>query len=282
MKKTIIALWALAGLASADGTVNIDFGRFDSQTEGFYNIHTAENFDRTDQGPANYVNGTVNDEEHPETTTHSLSLGLRDITLTYTHTTGYGTYVGDGLVPTLTDSEEAGGWKNAFSAALPTGVTGNVHDGLTTQTPGGTGTHVLTFSNLAAGTYSLSAFGGFYGNDDMSPLSITLGNGLTADWTSQRLSGDADAAWASASTASGSNITINGDTTDDANHGYYFTADGIVVSEGKTLQVTIAGTGTSNGRAPLNYVSLKMVPEPTTATLSLLALAGLAARRRRK
>ena len=49
----------------------------------------------------------------------------------------------------------------------------------------------------------------------------------------------------------------------------------------------IHGTDTepnNNGkyRTPLNYVSLKMVPEPTTATLSLLALAGLAARRRRK
>ena len=52
-------------------------------------------------------------------------------------------------------------------------------------------------------------------------------------------------------------------------------------------RLTIHGTDTednNNGkyRTPLNYVSLKMVPEPTTATLSLLALAGLAARRRRR
>ena len=31
-----------------------------------------------------------------------------------------------------------------------------------------------------------------------------------------------------------------------------------------------------------SYIKTKTIPEPTTATLSLLALAGLAARRRRK
>jgi MYXO-CTERM domain-containing protein len=46
--------------------------------------------------------------------------------------------------------------------------------------------------------------------------------------------------------------------------------------------------GNMNGNANLTYVvntqqiSTQVVPEPATATLSLLALAGLAARRRRK
>lgn len=276
MKKTIIALLALAGVVSADGVVNIDFGRADSQTEGFYNIHTADNF-TTGSGSANYVNGA-----NSATTTHNMKLGPQDIVMTYTHTTAVNNYGGKGLMPTLTDTEEGGGWKNAFSAALPTGVTGNVHDGLTTQNPSGTGSHVLTFTGLAAGTYSLSAFGGFYGKDDMAAISITLGNGLTADWTSQSIGGS-NAAWTSASTTSdAAEITFSADGTNGVNHGYYFTADGIVVGEGGTLQVTIAGTGGKDSRTPLNYVSLKMIPEPTTATLSLLALAGLAARRRRR
>ena len=41
--------------------------------------------------------------------------------------------------------------------------------------------------------------------------------------------------------------------------------------------------GNMNGKAALTYVvNTEMIPEPATATLSLLALAGLAARRRRK
>lgn len=39
--------------------------------------------------------------------------------------------------------------------------------------------------------------------------------------------------------------------------------------------------GDSDGNAPAIYISAEVVPEPTTATLSLLALAGLAIRRRR-
>jgi hypothetical protein len=43
--------------------------------------------------------------------------------------------------------------------------------------------------------------------------------------------------------------------------------------------VMAQATTAKNGWQTLSY---KVVPEPTTATLSLLALAGLAARRRRK
>ena len=38
----------------------------------------------------------------------------------------------------------------------------------------------------------------------------------------------------------------------------------------------------SNGKSVLGGISYEVTPEPTTATLSLLALAGLCARRRRK
>ena len=42
------------------------------------------------------------------------------------------------------------------------------------------------------------------------------------------------------------------------------------------------GSGTFAGLSGMSFSSAPVVPEPTTATLSLLALAGLAARRRRK
>lgn len=56
----------------------------------------------------------------------------------------------------------------------------------------------------------------------------------------------------------------------------------IVVGEDGTLTLTIQGDGSSNfGRTALNYLSLTQVPEPATATLSLLGLAALCLRRRR-
>ena len=268
MKKTLITLLALAGVAAAADKVQIDFGRYDATTEGYYNIYVAEGY-ATDQHTANYVNGATS-----ATTTHSLTLGEQAIKLTYQHTTGQGDCGGKGLMPNLT-TEEAG-WKNAYVGDLPSGVQGNVSDGITTQTPNG-GTHTLTFSNLAAGTYTLSAFGGYNGKDRMANMSITLGNGLSANWSYQ---GCLNGTWSESATATGSSITMITLGNEQTNHGYYFTADGITVEEGASLSVTIAGTG-GYARTPLNYVSL-MVPEPTTATLSLLALAGLAARRRRR
>ena len=276
MKKTLITLLALAGVAAAADKVQIDFGRYDAQTEGYYNIYVAEGY-TTGSGIANYVNGATS-----ATTEHSLTLGEQVITLTYQHTTGVDNYGGKGLMPTLTTEES--GWKNAYNGDLPSGVQGNVSDGITTQAKDNGGTHTLTFSNLAAGTYTLSAFGAFYGKDAFSAITVSLGDGLTANWSFQACE---TGTWSTNSTATSKNtVALNsyvaggGDAT-PYNHGYYFTADGITVEEGADLSVKIAGTNGS-ARTPLNYVSLQMVPEPTTATLSLLALAGLAARRRRR
>ena len=276
MKKTLITLLALAGVAAAADKVQIDFGRYDAKTEGYYNIYVAEGY-TTSNAAANYVNGATS-----ATTTHSLTLGEQEITLTYQHTTDQNDCGGKGLMPNLTTAEEAD-WKNAYNGDLPSGVQGNVSDGITAQTWNG-GTHTLTFSNLAAGTYTLSAFGAFYGKDAFSAITVSLGDGLTANWSFQACE---TGTWSTNSTAISKNtVALNssvagGQNATPYNHGYYFTADGITVEEGADLSVTIAGTA-GYGRTPLNYVSLQMVPEPTTATLSLLALAGLAARRRRR
>ncbi len=282
MKRALITLLAFAGVAAAVDTVQIDFGRYDSTTsaEGFYNIHTAENF-VSGNGNYNYVNGGTS-----ATTTHSLALGDQQISLTFTHSLAEvnpTNYAGGGLVPTLTTEES--GWKNPFSAALPGNISGNVFDGLTTQTSSSTGQYVLSFSGLAAGTYSLTAFGGFYGNDDYQAVTASLGDGKVADWNSQSLSGGSTTWSDSTLTSSVNTISFAKDNTNDCNHGYYFDAQNIIVGEDGLLELTISGSGAT--RLPLNYValsavSLDAVPEPATATLSLLALAGLAARRRRK
>ncbi len=283
MKKTfmMLSLFTLAGVSQASSTVSIDFGRYDSQTEsdGYYNIHTAEDFS-TATSTANYVNGASS-----ATTQHELSLSNKTVNLTYTHTTGQGYFAGQGLVPTLTDDEEGGNWKNAITA-LPTGYTlDTLKDSLTTQTANGTGSHTLTFTGLTAGTYTLSGFGGFYGKDAMSSIALTLGNDATADWSTQFNGGNG---WEASSQTQGDSVTFAGVSSGTTDRGYSFTAENITVGEDGTLTLTIAGTGVNYGRTPLNSLSLTQtsvapaVPEPATATLSLLALAGLCARRRRK
>jgi len=277
MKKTLITLLALAGVAAAADKVQIDFGRYDAQTEGYYNIYVAEGY-TTSNTAYNYVNGATS-----ATTEHSLTLGEQEITLTYVHTTSENQCGGKGLMPTLTPTEEAD-WKNAYNGDLPSGVLGNVKDGITTQGANGS-SHTLTFSNLAAGTYKLSAFGAYNGKDPFSDITVSLGDELTANWSFQACE---TGTWSTDNTAT-SESSVNWDSSVVAinnavplgNYGYYFTADSITVQEGTSLSVTLEGTD-GYARIPLNYVSLQMVPEPTTATLSLLALAGLAARRRRK
>ena len=60
----------------------------------------------------------------------------------------------------------------------------------------------------------------------------------------------------------------------------------LVIQEdlGKTAEEVFGTTTFTTGEAgsSKNQITINAVPEPTTATLSLLALAGLCARRRRK
>ena len=275
MKKTLIALMALAGITYAADTVNIDFGRYDAQTDGYYNIHTAQNFTMSNDR-ANYVNDGTSEE-----TTHNLTLGSQSVTLTFRHYQGDWYCGGLGLIPTLTPDEE-NGWKNALSGTLPGSIVGNVSDGLTSQNGAGTGFYTLTFSGLQAGVYSIIGMGGYNGNDTMSSITVSLGSNATANWSSQSATSNG---WTTNATATSSNSINFANSAGGGNHGYYFDAQNIVVGEEGTITLTIQGTGNAGyGRTPLNFISLsgEAIPEPTTATLSLLALAGLAARRRRK
>ena len=71
--------------------------------------------------------------------------------------------------------------------------------------------------------------------------------------------------------------------TSGANNAWYATVkDGAVAATLNANTSYLVFSGTAASGASIKYVSYLVVPEPTTATLSLLALAGLAARRRRK
>lgn len=83
-------------------------------------------------------------------------------------------------------------------------------------------------------------------------------------------------------------ITVNVVNMDDALTGNYTLFTNMGQVSGSPLEVTFQNyEGTATQKAALTYnadgsVTVVAVPEPTTATLSLLALAGLCARRRRK
>ena len=64
--------------------------------------------------------------------------------------------------------------------------------------------------------------------------------------------------------------------------------ENVTLDETTTLSLTVEGQlgadnygGSYYAKAAINAMIITMVPEPATATLSLLALCGLAARRRR-
>ena len=129
----------------------------------------------------------------------------------------------------------------------------------------GSGAFTLTLSGFEAGFYDFTVIAG--GNSSMG--SVYQGNDASAVYT-----------------LNGTACTITG-----TNGGYAGVLEwkGVEIEENGSLTLTVEGgyLGTVNGvekytTAALNTMIIRQVPEPATATLSLLALAGLAARRRRR
>ena len=261
MKKTIIALMALAGVATAE-TVVFDFGRTDDTA---YKTSNA------------IVIGTGSTAYHTAITS-SGDLGAITGQYSYEQAASTGNYANSA---TLTTGEE-NGWKNHLTS-MPAGWESSFADGLTSQWNGTTGnTHVLTLTNLAAGYYDFSILGGYYGNDTLTN-SITLsisGNKVdttNATWISYDIAGNKS--YSAQNVATYTTTLTNGST----NEGYTYDVSKIFVEEGGSLTLTLTGDSNAGHRTPLNGIKVTYsIPEPTTATLSLLALAGLAARRRRK
>ena len=125
-------------------------------------------------------------------------------------------------------------------------------------------------------------------------LTLTVGRGRAYDTESGATAIDADTTFTFAGAAD-DKVTFT--TTIQKGVQYTLTVKGGDQAMTPTLkwadgsEVLAAYKGNMNGNATLTYavnpgvsytVELPAVPEPTTATLSLLALAGLAARRRRK
>lgn len=112
---------------------------------------------------------------------------------------------------------------------------------------------------------------------------VSLGSltGLTDVTVSLAGTADSQTAWVDVTASSGSyalgSMTVSGNATD----GYKYGATIVKVTgelTGDTVSMSIGG----GSKSMVSSVAYSVTPEPTTATLSLLALAGLCARRRRK
>lgn len=272
MKKTMIALLALAGVAmGAEKSVVFDFGYEAATDANVININKTGDYKDafSTSGELKGLTGSYS------FTQEGTSGGMNNTSVKYTASTIPGGWGGVAYLCTMESAPT--GWGDTFK------------DGLTSQCQQNDGdTYTITFTGLESGYYDLSVLGGYMGADNMTTaITLTLGS---ADIT--------ETTWASADLGSSSTgnaagvASLKQTTTNNsvpATEGYTFDVSQILVTEG-TLTVTIDGTSNNGNRTPLNGLALTWtaaapsdnIPEPTTASLSLLALAGLAARRRRK
>ena len=234
MKKTIIALMALAGVAMAADTGTLTL----TNTTASDTITTTISDNSTDwlkEAIALGGNATID----------ILTSGSN----TYTPTDLAGYAIGDTNV--------GNGGSYVYSVSFT--VNGDAP--------------ALTLTSISADFIVKSADGGNQGNSRWATYNwqfvsgeTTLVDYATADY------------WSQASGATGSLSMDFGSNAIDLEAG-----------ETYTLNLKITGVNDSNGTVDnkggfvhVGSISASIIPEPTTATLSLLALAGLAARRRRK
>ncbi len=146
---------------------------------------------------------------------------------------------------------------------------------------------VLTFTGLAAGVYDLSLLAA-RGNNNVADTQFILGGSSESlddiGWETYRNGGSS---WGSAVSATGASTAT--ETGSAGALGMNTEASKILVGADGTLTLTIKymGTGSHGGNnVALNFMTLERtgdlpIPEPSTAMLGLLALAGTSARRRR-
>ena len=251
MKKTIIALLAVAGLASADSTVitfstggNLAGSYAYGVTFGDYSMNTHAS-------------------QSTELTTEDAIVTVAAETCMYTTYTVYAD---------PSNPSNASLWTNAaalsdMNTALGTSLTLPNLDALPMTNAGGNSWDEATLTIDFSSSYKEGDQVTLYlmlGSMNNS-YSVTLG-GLKTGYTMQYASAKGNGFDATGLTQTARELTlvkVTGSLTKDAT-------------------VTVAGDDKSRNAFGMVAYSVASVPEPTTATLSLLALAGLAARRRRK
>lgn len=213
-------------------------------------------------------------------------------TLTLTNTTASDTI-------TTTISDNSTDWLKEAITLDGNATIDILANGSNTYTPTDLAGYAIGDTNVGNGgsyVYSVS----FTVNEDAPALTLTS---ISADFIIQSAGGGGQGArWATYNWQ-----FISGETTlvDYASADYWshassqstgelamdFGSNAVDLAAGKTYTLNLKITGVNNskdvvdangGFVHVGSISASIIPEPTTATLSLLALAGLAARRRRK
>ena len=261
MKKSIITLLALAGVASAAPVV-VTFGNETAPERDFI----------TDSFFVNNVGETTYELKNGATVTltpssGNLWAGSTDGSVEKTWEndaaiTAMNTALGLTATNGFTADDFSAGSGIYYTASGNSGSTSTLTLNLgETAKVGDTITLFVTAASRAQHTAGFSITG--------------LGDDITLSYAG--LNGDGFTA------ASGSSVSYSGDLaanwSPNTESVQIFQVTGTLTST--TLTMSQPGTA-KNGWQTLSYVVAPAVPEPTTATLSLLALAGLAARRRRR
>ncbi len=187
-------------------------------------------------------------------------------------------------------SQPASGAAGAISSLAGTeaSVVGGVFDiGLVERVINNTGGAVVGVNGLSAGSYTLTVLvgrGNNYAGTQRTNYTLTASSGTVSSLTASVL------AYHTTSTAADALPTVS---AEGVVGGYVAPGESNVANNWMLMSYSFDATEATDIRlsgvgAGGNFAALKLekvseaIPEPTTATLSLLALAGLAARRRRK
>lgn len=162
------------------------------------------------------------------------------------------------------------GYTGTFSPGINVGDATNGGSWTLTFTVKNESDESLDLTGFSVDLYTYASGGGIQGEDTKRALTLTLSNDSNVVAFKETY-----------------NITHGGDKpvtgaaknyAFDMNDSYKY----LGVGESFTFDLTVTRSGTNPGTfVGLQSATFKIIPEPATATLSLLALCGLAARRRR-
>ncbi|MDO4752347.1 MAG: PEP-CTERM sorting domain-containing protein [Akkermansia sp.] len=256
MKKTLIALMALAGMASAADTQYVDFSGEGTVTSGTTIGDITLKSDMTYGNPAAW-NGQFG--ESPVNITGG-NFHAGDYTLSLWVDTASLSTTGDTLL---------------FAYSGSTGANKYGYNGIVWN--GANGTITMGRGNFTANNMAIAWADTDYSTSDALTLSESGLVNLTFAVTG-------------ASGAQTATIYVNGVEADtlasyngNMNGGNASTEMGCYLNTNVTYgSVGLTNEKLTSAEQVISFAAPKIVPEPATATLSLLALAGLAVRRRRK
>lgn len=221
MKKSIIALIALAGMATATDKYSGDFAWGSDNTPLTFTFETGSPFT---------IESLTCDKTYKSTNVHSET-----------------------LTPDINIGNTAGAsWTLSFTLT-------------------NTSTEAIHIKGLELEVFLFNGGGNAQSADNFArPITLTLATEGTTLVTQEVATAGGATAWESKPVLS----LVNGQ------------GDWYVMEAGDSIDLTLTVTNAQTGDFKGTFVGMTgasvVVPEPTTATLSLLALAGLAVRRRRK